>query len=171
MHRQSETRAGNHRRHTRTRNASLPTQANLTAQGARKQPPNQGAIHAASEVTTPKRGMLVRARGPAVTIDRGAKQTWAGVSCVCVPLMVSCSGFGLPLHAQLLRLFVTKRGPALRLGVCLLGFPAVACAVTPMPTIASLVTKSKIVRIGVPHICGVAPVPLECAPYLFAISR
>ena len=27
---------------------------------------------------------------------------------VCVPLMVSCSGFGLPLHAQLLRLFVTS---------------------------------------------------------------
>ena len=27
---------------------------------------------------------------------------------MCVPLMVSCSGFGLPLHAQLLRLFVTK---------------------------------------------------------------
>ena len=27
--------------------------------------------------------------------------------CVCVPLMVSCSGYGLPLHAQLLRLFVT----------------------------------------------------------------
>ena len=46
MHRQSETRAGNHRRHTRTRNASLPTQANHTARGARKQPPNQGAIHA-----------------------------------------------------------------------------------------------------------------------------
>ena len=27
---------------------------------------------------------------------------------MCVPLMVSCSGFGLPLHAQLLRLFVTQ---------------------------------------------------------------
>ena len=38
IHRQSETRAGNHRRHTRTRNASLPTQANHTARGARKQP-------------------------------------------------------------------------------------------------------------------------------------
>ena len=47
MHRQSETRAGNHQRHTRTRNASLPTQANHTVRGARKQPPNQGAIHAA----------------------------------------------------------------------------------------------------------------------------
>ena len=35
--------------HTRTRNASLPTQANHTARGARKHPPNQGAIHAASE--------------------------------------------------------------------------------------------------------------------------
>ena len=31
----------------------------------------------------------------------------ADVSCACVPLMVSCSGFGLPMHAQLLRLFVT----------------------------------------------------------------
>ena len=51
MDRQSETRAGKHRRHTRTRNASLPTQANHTARGARKQPPNQGAIHAASEDT------------------------------------------------------------------------------------------------------------------------
>ena len=39
MHRQSETRAGNHQSHTRTRNASLPTQANHTARGARKQPP------------------------------------------------------------------------------------------------------------------------------------
>ena len=42
------------------------------------------------------------------------------ISCACVPLMVSCSGFGLlrlfvtlrsgfglPMHAQLLRLFVT----------------------------------------------------------------
>ena len=32
MHRQSEPRAGNHQRHTRTRNVSLPTQANHTAQ-------------------------------------------------------------------------------------------------------------------------------------------
>ena len=31
----------------------------------------------------------------------------ADVSCACVPLLVSCSGFGLPMHAQLLRLFVT----------------------------------------------------------------
>ena len=30
------------------------------------------------------------------------------------------------------------RGPAVRLGVCLLGFPAAACAVTPLSTIASL---------------------------------
>ena len=52
MYRQSETRAGKHRRHTRTRKASLPTQAKNTARGARKQPPNQGAIHAASEDTT-----------------------------------------------------------------------------------------------------------------------
>ena len=52
MHRQSEPRAGNQQRHTRTRNVSLPTQANHTARGARKQPPNRGAIHAASEDTT-----------------------------------------------------------------------------------------------------------------------
>ena len=52
MYRQSETRVGKHRRHTRTRNASLPTQANNTARGARKQPPNQRTIHAASEDTT-----------------------------------------------------------------------------------------------------------------------
>ena len=42
MHRQPETRARNHRTHTRTRNASLPTQANHTARGARKHLPNQG---------------------------------------------------------------------------------------------------------------------------------
>ena len=35
-------------------------------------------------------------------------------------------------------LLVRARGPALRLGVCLLGLPAVACAVSPIPTIASL---------------------------------
>ena len=38
-------------------------------------------------------------------------------------------------------LLVRARGPALWLGVCLLGFPAVACAVTPIPTIASLCNK------------------------------
>ena len=32
--------------------------------------------------------------------------------------MVSCSGFGLPLHAQLLRLFVTKPYGTLRKGGC-----------------------------------------------------
>ena len=52
MYRQSETRAENQRRHTRTRNASLPTQGNNTARGARKQPPNQGTVHAASEDAT-----------------------------------------------------------------------------------------------------------------------
>ena len=35
-------------------------------------------------------------------------------------------------------LLVRAREPALRLGLCLLGFPAVACAVSPRPTIASL---------------------------------
>ena len=33
---------------------------------------------------------------------------WADVSCACVPLMVTCSGFGLPMHARLLRLFITS---------------------------------------------------------------
>ena len=40
--------------------------------------------------------------------------------------------------APVLVLLVRARGPALRLGVCLWGFPAVVCAVTPLPTIASL---------------------------------
>ena len=31
-----------------------------------------------------------------------------------------------------------RRGPALRLEVCLLEFPAVVCALTPIPTVASL---------------------------------
>ena len=31
----------------------------------------------------------------------------ADIYCACVHLMVSCPGFGLPMHAQLLRLFVT----------------------------------------------------------------
>ena len=35
-------------------------------------------------------------------------------------------------------LLVRARGPALCLGVCLLGFPAVVCAGAPIPTIASL---------------------------------
>ena len=38
---------------------------------------------------------------------------------------------------------VFARGSALRLGVCLLGFLAVVCAVTPVPTIASLCTQPK----------------------------
>ena len=49
MHRQSETRAGQHRRHTRTRKQTYQRRANNNARGARKQPPNQGTIHAASE--------------------------------------------------------------------------------------------------------------------------
>ena len=35
-------------------------------------------------------------------------------------------------------LLVRARGPALHPGVCLLGFPAVVCAATPIPTVASL---------------------------------
>ena len=38
MHRQSETRAGNHQRHTRTRNVSLPTQANNVARATNGTP-------------------------------------------------------------------------------------------------------------------------------------
>ena len=38
------TQSRNHQRHTHTRNASLPTQANHTVRGARKQPPNW-ALH------------------------------------------------------------------------------------------------------------------------------
>ena len=45
MYRQSETRSGQHRRHTPTRNASLPTQANNIARGARKQPPPIRALY------------------------------------------------------------------------------------------------------------------------------
>ena len=40
--------------------------------------------------------------------------------------------------APILLLLVRPRGPTLRLGVFLLGFPAAVCAVTPIPTIASL---------------------------------
>ena len=35
-------------------------------------------------------------------------------------------------------LLVRARGPALRLGACLLGFPAAVCAATPIPALASL---------------------------------
>ena len=40
--------------------------------------------------------------------------------------------------APVLVLLVRARGLAVRLGVCLLGFPAAVCAVTLIPTIASL---------------------------------
>ena len=102
MHRQSEPRAGNHQRHTRTRNVSLPTQANHTVRGARKQPPKWGATHAASEVRwcgAPQRPSWDVYRQPgrrhADSLGTGSKV-----------LMVHCSGFGLPMHARLLRLFV-----------------------------------------------------------------
>ena len=61
--------------------------------------------------------LLVRARGPALCLEVRVLGLLAAACDVthiptiketCVPLMVSCSGFGLPLHAQLLRLFVTK---------------------------------------------------------------
>ena len=44
-------------------------------------------------------------------------------SCSCAPVLV---------------MLVRARGLALRIGVCLLGFPAVVCAVAPIPPIASL---------------------------------
>ena len=44
-------------------------------------------------------------------------------------------------------LLVRARGPALRLEVCLLGFPAVVCGVTPLPTTASLCYRSEEKRI------------------------
>ena len=53
---------------------------------------------------------------------------------------------GLSLSAAgLLYVSFTKRcgGKVLRLGVCLLGFPAVLCAVTPVPTIASLSSRTR----------------------------
>ena len=48
------------------------------------------------------------------------------VLCVCAPVLAS---------------LVRARGLAFRLGGCLLGFPAVVCAVTPFPTISSLCNK------------------------------
>ena len=45
-------------------------------------------------------------------------------------------------------LSVRARGPALRLGVCLLGFPAVACAVAPIATIESLCNTSFILTVA-----------------------
>ena len=52
------------------------------------------------------------------------------------PAVAGCLG---PFScAPVLVLLVRARGLAFRLGVSLLGFPAVVCAVTPFPTIASL---------------------------------
>ena len=45
--------------------------------------------------------------------------------------------------APVLVLLVRARGPALRLGVCLLGFPAVVCTVTPIPPLSSLCNINK----------------------------
>ena len=52
--------------------------------------------------------------------------------------LVVAGCLGLCSCALLLLLLVHARGPALHLGVCLLGFPAVVCAVTPVPPVASL---------------------------------
>ena len=48
--------------------------------------------------------------------------------------------------APVLVLLVQARGPAFRLAVCLLGFPAVVCAVTPIPAIASLCNTARSVK-------------------------
>ena len=48
-----------------------------------------------------------RSKIPISRLHQVGLRWYAGVSCACVPSMVSCSGFGLPMHAQLLRLFVT----------------------------------------------------------------
>ena len=46
--------------------------------------------------------------------------------CLCAPVLAS---------------LVRARGLAFRLGACLLGFPAVVCAVTPFPTISSFCNR------------------------------
>ena len=51
--------------------------------------------------------------------------------CLCAPVLAS---------------LVRARGLAFRLGVCLLGFPAVVCADTPFPTILSL-CKTKMIYV------------------------
>ena len=57
--------------------------------------------------------------------------------------LVVAGCLGLCSCAPVLVLLVRARGPALRLGVCLLGFPAVVCAVTPVPPIASLCNNAR----------------------------
>ena len=51
--------------------------------------------------------------------------------------LVAVGCLGPCLCAPVLALLVRARRLAFRLGVCLLGFPAVVCAVTPFPTILS----------------------------------
>ena len=58
-------------------------------------------------------------------------------SCVRWVFLVVAGCLGPCSCATVLVLLVRARGPALVLGLCLAGFPAV-CAVTPIPTIASL---------------------------------
>ena len=60
-----------------------------------------------------------------------------GLSAHSVFLVVA-GCLGPCLCAPILALLVRARGLAFRLGVCLLGFPAVVCAVAPFPTISSL---------------------------------
>ena len=89
MHRQSEPRAGSHQRNTRSRNVSLLTQANHTVRGARKQPPNWGATHAASEYTTHTSNHTAchqgRQRRPARHPPRAQQVPALVVVCLCIP--------------------------------------------------------------------------------------
>ena len=57
------------------------------------------------------------------------------------------------LCALVLASLVRARGLAFSLGVCLLGFPAVVCTVTPFPTISSLCYKEhRRLKVAVHHI-------------------
>ena len=57
--------------------------------------------------------------------------------------LVVAGCLGPCLCAPVLALLVRAHWLAFRLGVCLLGFPAVVCAVTPFPTISSLCNLSE----------------------------
>ena len=60
--------------------------------------------------------------------------------CLCAPVLAS---------------LVRARGLGFRLGVCLLGFPAVVCAVTPFPTISSLCKKNQHTTLTSHALCAI----------------
>ena len=74
-------------------------------------------------------------------------------------------------------LLVRARGPALHLGVFLVGFPAVACAVTPVPAIVSLCDihireHQPLRQIGRSHNCKLDPNTIPCLQHIsIAITR